>query len=83
MLLIAIVHCVSGLLFSGGINPVTYDDIYFGDSAMALFSGIFSVTRYFIEGELILRARHSSATSVNSQQIVLIVLLFVRPTIKA
>jgi hypothetical protein len=40
-----------GLLFSGAIDPVTYQDIYEGgNSATALFSGFTSVTRFFIEG---------------------------------
>lgn len=40
-----------GLLFSGAVDPVKYRDIYDeGNGAMALFAGIFSVTRYFIEG---------------------------------
>jgi hypothetical protein len=40
-----------GLLFSGAIDPVTYRAIYDdGKSATAVFSGIVSVTRFFIEG---------------------------------
>jgi len=38
-----------GLLFSGGLEPVTYETIYDNDVA-AVFCGIISVTRYFIEG---------------------------------
>ena len=47
-----IARCDSpGLLFSGAIDPVKYRDIYAeGNSGMALFAGIVSVTRYFIEG---------------------------------
>lgn len=39
-----------GLLFSGGIDPVVYRDVYEDEhGAMALFSGIVSAPRYFIE----------------------------------
>lgn len=36
------------LLFSGGIDPVTYSDIY-SNNGVAVFSGLLSPTRYFIE----------------------------------
>lgn len=39
-----------GLLFSGGIAPVKYRDGIYGDSsAVELFCGFFSVTRFFME----------------------------------
>jgi hypothetical protein len=40
-----------GLLFSGAVDPVTYRDIYTeGNDGIAIFSGVTSVTRFFIEG---------------------------------
>ena len=38
----------SSLLFSGGIKPVEYSDIY-SSTGVAIFSGLLSPTRYFIE----------------------------------
>lgn len=47
-----------GLLFSGAIDPVTYHDIYAeGNGGLAVFSGIFSVTRYFMEGMMVQEQR--------------------------
>jgi hypothetical protein len=41
-----------GLLFSGALAPVQYRDNIYGDGgeAVAIFSGLTSVTRFFIEG---------------------------------
>ncbi len=53
-----------GLLFSGGIDPVTYTGIYEdGNGVMALFSGIFSVTRFFIESMTVQEQRCLPAQS--------------------
>jgi len=38
-----------GMLFSGGLPPLLYKDLYESD-ATQIFSGMFSVTRFFIEG---------------------------------
>ncbi len=51
MLAVGFFMAFFGLLFSGGIDPTMYTDIYEeGNEGMALFSGIMSVTRFFIEG---------------------------------
>jgi len=53
-----------GLLFSGGIDPVTYKGIYTeGNSPTAVFSGLVSVTRYFIEGLTVAEQRCLPAQS--------------------
>ena len=46
-----------GLLFCGALAPVMYKDIYQSDG-MAVFSGIMSVTRYFIEGMTVQELRN-------------------------
>ena len=46
-----------GLLFCGALAPVMYKDIYESDG-MAVFSGILSVTRYFIEGMTVQELRN-------------------------
>lgn len=44
------------LLFSGGIDPVEYSDIY-DSTGVALFSGLLSPTRYFIEAMAVTESR--------------------------
>lgn len=44
------------LLFSGGIDPIKYSDIY-SSTGVALFSGLLSPTRYFIEAMAVSESR--------------------------
>lgn len=39
-----------GLLFSGALPPVEFSTLYGGNVPLALFSGLVSVNRYFVEG---------------------------------
>lgn len=49
--------CFSGLLFSGGLIPVEYYDMYRNGGFMELFSGLISPTRYFNEAVIITERR--------------------------
>lgn len=44
------------LLFSGAVPPILYLDIY-NNTATAVFSGLFSPTRYFVEGLAVVESR--------------------------
>ena len=52
------------LLFSGGIDPVEYRDIY-ESSSVALFSGLLSPTRYFIEAMAVAESRCLPVSAVH------------------
>ena len=51
-----------GLLFSGGLAPVEYEDIY-DNPAVGVFSGFVSPTRYFVEGLTVAESRCLPAQS--------------------
>lgn len=60
-----------GLLFSGGLDPITYEDIYNSEIA-AILCGFISPTRYFIEGVAVQEQRAmpvQSGYTVNSTSV--------------